>query len=122
MSSTWYFYVPSYSYFLILLFIFFSFIPYYSLLLVLLFLFFSSYSILPFSFFSSHSFLLIIIFLHFKLYVLLQTCILIIYCKYKIRKMSQFEKKSVNNGNLTILLNSLKLGHLQTPQGKKTLG
>ncbi len=36
--------------------------------------------------------------------------------------MSQFEKKSVNNGNLAIWLNSLKLGHLQTPQGKKTLG
>ena len=31
--------------------------------------------------------------------------------------MSQFEKKSVNNGNLAIWLNSLKLGHLQTPQG-----
>jgi len=82
----------------------------------------SSHIILPFSFFSSHSFLLIIIFLHFKLYVLLQTCILIIYCIYKIREMSQFEKKSVNNGNLAIWLNSLKLGHLQTPQGKKTLG
>jgi hypothetical protein len=38
------FYVPSYSYFLILLFIYFSFIPYYSLLLVLLFLFFPSHS------------------------------------------------------------------------------
>ncbi len=36
--------------------------------------------------------------------------------------MSQFEKKSVNNGNLAIWLNSLKLGHLQTPQGKKTTG
>ena len=36
--------------------------------------------------------------------------------------MSQFEKKSVNNVNLAIWLNSLKLGHLQTPQGKKTLG
>jgi hypothetical protein len=36
--------------------------------------------------------------------------------------MSRFEKKSVNNGNLAIWLNSLKLGHLQTPQGKKTLG
>jgi hypothetical protein len=36
--------------------------------------------------------------------------------------MSQFEKKSVKNENLTIWLNPLKLGHLQTPQGKKTLG
>ncbi len=36
--------------------------------------------------------------------------------------MSQFEKKSVNNGNLAIWLNSLKLGHLQTPQGKKDPG
>ncbi len=41
--------------------------------------------------------------------------------------MSQFEKKSVNNGNLAIWLNSLKLGHLQTnrvkrPWGKKTTG
>ncbi len=61
MSSTWYFYVSSHSYFLILLFIYFSFIPYYSLLLVLLFLFFSHYSsllILLFSFFSSNYHLL----------------------------------------------------------------
>jgi hypothetical protein len=36
--------------------------------------------------------------------------------------MSQFEKKSENNGNFAIWLNSLKLGHLQTPQGKKTTG
>ncbi len=36
--------------------------------------------------------------------------------------MSQFEKKSVNKGNLAIWQNSLKLGHLQTPQGKNTLG
>ena len=36
--------------------------------------------------------------------------------------MSQFEKKSVNNGNLAIWLNSLKLGHLQIPQGKRPWG
>ena len=36
--------------------------------------------------------------------------------------MSQFEKKSVNNVNLAIWLNSLKLGHLQTPQGKRPWG
>ncbi len=41
---------------------------------------------------------------------------------YKIREKSQFEKKSVKNGNLVIWLNPLKLGNLQTPQGKKTLG
>ena len=41
--------------------------------------------------------------------------------------MSQFEKKSVNNGNLAVWLNSLKLGHckhhrVERPWGKNTTG
>ncbi len=32
------------------------------------------------------------------------------------------QEKSGNNENLAIWLNPLKLGNLQTPQGKKTLG
>jgi hypothetical protein len=36
--------------------------------------------------------------------------------------MLTINEKSAKNENLTIWLNPLKLGNLQTPQGKKTLG
>jgi hypothetical protein len=36
--------------------------------------------------------------------------------------MLTIDEKSAKNVNLAIWLNPLKLGHLQTPQGKKTLG
>jgi hypothetical protein len=36
--------------------------------------------------------------------------------------MLTIDEKSAKNVNLAIWLNPLKLGNLQTPQGKKTLG
>jgi hypothetical protein len=36
--------------------------------------------------------------------------------------MLTIDEKSAKNENLAIWLNPLKLGNLQTPQGKKTLG
>jgi hypothetical protein len=36
--------------------------------------------------------------------------------------MLTIDEKSAKTGNLTIWLNPLKLGNLQTPQGKKTMG
>ena len=36
--------------------------------------------------------------------------------------MLTIEEKSAKNENLAFWLNPLKLGNLQTPQGKKTLG
>jgi hypothetical protein len=110
MSSTWYF-----MYLLTHIFLFFFSYTSHLSLIILYFLFFSSYSSHTVLFFSSNYFLLIFIFLHFKLYVLLQTCILI--SKHKIPEKSQFEKKSVNKGNLAIWLKCFKTMQLENTPG-----